>query len=446
MDDGEDPVSALLARAVGRYRAGEVGLAADLFRQAVALDPDNAVARHQLGLIAFAQGDPGGAVGHLQRAAEAAPANAEYRNNLGVVLHAVGEPISARTAFARALALEPGFAQAANNLGSVLEKLGEAPAAIASYHRALAADPGFVEARDNLVLACAKAAPPWHFPMMSDQRRNAAYAAALARVAPGRRVLDIGAGSGLLAMMAARAGAAIVTTCEMEPTVAARAAAVIAANGLADQVILRAKRSTEIEVGKDLDLRAEVLVSEIFASGVLSEEILPTLEDARERLLTPDATVIPRRAAAHGYLVGGPAIEAQLFAPTWSGFDLSAFDELAPVKLGLHLDRLPHQAMSDDFEIFAFDLTQPRFAPERRALGVRATASGRCAGVAQWLRLDLDDQVTYDNRPHVEAGPNGWMHVLYRFAEVVEVEAGETIDLVASHNRTAMTVALARTI
>ena len=84
------------------------------------------------------------------------------------------------------------------------------------------------------------------------------------------------------------------------------------------------------------------------------------------------------------------------------------------------------------------------FAPERRTLGVRAIASGRCAGVAQWLRLDLDAQVTYDNRPHIEAGPNGWMHVLYRFPNVVEIEAGETIELIASHNRTAMTVALAR--
>jgi hypothetical protein len=38
MDDGEAPVSALLARAVGQYHAGDIGLAADLFRQAVALD------------------------------------------------------------------------------------------------------------------------------------------------------------------------------------------------------------------------------------------------------------------------------------------------------------------------------------------------------------------------------------------------------------------------
>jgi len=444
MDDGEDEVSAILARAVGRYRANEIGLAAELFERALALDPGNAAALHQLGLIAFAQGASGVAIGRLQRAAECDPGNAEYRNNLGVALHAIGEPVSARTAFERALAIEPGFAQAANNLGAVLEKLGDAPAAIERYHHALAADPAFVEARDNLVLATAKAAPPWHFPMMADAPRNAAYAAALAKAAPGRRVLDIGAGSGLLAMMAARAGAAEVTTCELVPAVAARAAEVIAANGLGERIALHPTRSTELAVGRELASRAEVLVTEIFASGVLSEEILPTLEDARARLLMPEAQIIPCRAAALGYLVGGAAIEAQLFAPAWPGFELSAFDRLAPVKLGLHLDRLPHQPLSDDFEIFAFDLTQPRFAPERRAFEVRATVSGRCAGVAQWLRLQLDADTRYENRPHPEAGPNGWMHVLYRFPRVIEVEAGQTVGLVAAHNRTSLTVALAR--
>ena len=58
--------------------------------------------------------------------------------------------------------------------------------------------------------------PAYHFPMLADAARNGAFDRAL-RAAIGRfkalhggrgpRVLDIGSGSGLLAMMAARAGA-----------------------------------------------------------------------------------------------------------------------------------------------------------------------------------------------------------------------------------------------
>ena len=396
-----------------------------------------------LGRLAFARGDLHAAEAFLRRAAEVEPLEAEHHNNLGVALNALGEPQEARLAFERAIVLRADFVQAINNLGAALEAAGDEVEAIGAYRRALEIDPGYVEARDNLDLACAKTAPAWHFPMMADAARNDAYDAALRRAAPGRRVLDIGAGSGLLAMMAARAGAASVTSCEAVPQIAQAARRVIAANGMAERIVLHAMHSERLAVGTHLPERAEVLVTETFASGVLSEAVLPTIEHARRHLLTPDAIVIPRAASAHGYLVGGEAVEAQVFAPQTSGFDLSDFDLFAPSKVGLHLDRIRHEALSEDFEIFAFDLTQASFPAERRELTVTAARPGRCVGVAQWLRLNLDAETTYENRPTGEAGPNGWMHVLYRFAAPVELEIGDEVRLVVSHNRTAMTVALA---
>jgi type II protein arginine methyltransferase len=111
--------------------------------------------------------------------------------------------------------------------------------------------------------------------------------------------------------------------------------------------------------------------------------------------------------------------------------------------VGLHLDRLPHDILSDDFDIFAFDLMQESFPAERRTLSVTATAAGRCIGVAQWLWLRMDAETTYENRPHADAGANGWMHVIYRFREPVDVVVGQKVALAASHSRSAMMVALA---
>ncbi len=75
----------------------------------------------------------------------------------------------------------------------------------------------------------------WHFPMLQDVERNGFYRRAIAAgVFRGAHVLDIGSGTGLLAMMAASAGAGHVTTCEKVKAVAECAAAIIAANRTPD--------------------------------------------------------------------------------------------------------------------------------------------------------------------------------------------------------------------
>ena len=378
------------------------------------------------------------------RAASIDPSNPEYPNNLGFMMHVLGDCEKARTALDRALALNPAMAEAANNLGAVLEKLGDDETAIAWYRRALQINPAYVDASHNLVAACARVAPQWHFPMIADRARNQAYADALKRIAPGRRILDIGAGSGLLAMMAARAGAAHVATCEMQPVIASIAKSVITNNAM-DKIAVCAAKSSDLQIGRDLPTRAEVLVTETFSSGLLSEGILETVEDAHLRLLTQDAVVIPRRAAAIGYLIGGPIIEQHLFAQSWDGLDLSPFDLLAPSRLGLHLDRVPHDILSEDFEIFGFNLMDRLFPPARRQIRVPVTKAGRAVGVAQRIKLDLDGTSVYENRPTSAAGANGWMHLIYRLNRPIEVTSDDQLSLVMSHNRANIAIGLDET-
>ena len=53
----------------------------------------------------------------------------------------------------------------------------------------------------------------------------------------------------------------------------------------------------------DMAERAEALVFEVLDSELLGEGVLPTLRDARERLLTPGAPVVPARATVFAALV-----------------------------------------------------------------------------------------------------------------------------------------------
>lgn len=432
-----------LIRAMALSKAGDVARAKALFISVLEKEPTNGVANHQLGLLSFFEGDRLSAAAHLQQAVTSSPDEPEYLNNLGVALNSIGSYDLAQQAFQSAVAQDGNYLQARINLAASLAVAGVHGAAIAAYRAALEIDHGCIEARDNVDVACHQLAPQWHFPMMADTVRNEAYRDAICRAVVGRRVLDIGTGSGLLAMMAARAGASQVSTCEAVPEVAQVANKILEKNGYLGSVAVHAKNSKQLSVGAELDARADVLITETFSSGLLSEMVLPTIEHAWQHLLADDAQVIPNRAAARGCLIGGPMVEAQFFAPNWEGLDLTDFDFFAPNKIGLHLDRLPHDVLSDDFEILSFDLTQRTFNPERRVFSVTCSRSGRCAGVAQWLRLDLDAQTQYENRPANAASANGWMHILYRFAKPVDIKAGDILRLEAVHNLVAMAVTLA---
>lgn len=164
----------------------------------------------------------------------------------------------------------------------------------------------------------------WHFRMLNDRRRNAAYqaaiAAAVARSDEGgarMRVLDIGTGTGLLAMYAHRAGAGHVYACDDSPLMAAIARQTFAtcathADGAAaprPPPVLIERHSTELTAA-DLtsgdadpdDGRVDLLVTETLDAGVFGEGILQTLHHAHEHLLRPNSRVIP--AGVQLYIAG----------------------------------------------------------------------------------------------------------------------------------------------
>jgi len=178
------------------------------------------------------------------------------------------------------IARAEGNAPAMAALSRLLRTDGSKDAAAALAARALALAPNDAEVRAIAREILSADVPAWHFTIVRDQPRNRAYEDALCRaVTPRSRVLEIGTGTGLLAMMAARAGAAHVFTCEMEPAVALAARDVIAQNGLADRITVLSMRSTEIDPAQ-LGAPVDILVSETVSNDMLAEDPLPALEDA----------------------------------------------------------------------------------------------------------------------------------------------------------------------
>lgn len=132
---------------------------------------------------------------------------------------------------------------------------------------------------------------PMHVRMLNDRVRTSRLLAAIkAEVRPGDVVVEIGTGTGVLAVAAAQAGARQVYAIEAGP-LAAVAREFVRANGVADRVTIVEGWSQAVTVPE----RGDVFVSETIGNAGFDENLIEIARDAMGRLLKPGARMIPRR-------------------------------------------------------------------------------------------------------------------------------------------------------
>jgi type I protein arginine methyltransferase len=126
-------------------------------------------------------------------------------------------------------------------------------------------------------------------------------------VHPGDVVLDVGAGSGVLSLFAARAGAARVYAVE-QTSIAVLAQELATSNGVADVVQVIQADITEVELPE----RVDVIVSEWLGGFGIDEGMLPQVIIARDRWLRPGGLMIPDSVTAWVALVHDRYLEETL--------------------------------------------------------------------------------------------------------------------------------------
>jgi len=419
---------------------GRPAEAARALEQALALRPGDAMALRNLASVQRSLGRPAEAQALLQRAIGLKPEFAEAQAALAQVLVDLGRPGEALGHAQRAVQLAPNLGAAQAVLGIALQELGRPAEAAVALKRALAIDPEDREVRANLRTVYASMVPAWHFTMLNDAARNEAYDRAIrAAVRPGDHVLEIGTGSGILAMMAARAGAARVTTCEANPALADVARQIVAANGLADRIGVVARKSNQVQVGGDLPRPADLLIMEIFDSILLGEGVLPSLADARARLLAPGARVLPARARVYAAAVAVPGLRPVNPIRTIAGFDLSLFETFSnPAGQMVELAAEPHRLLTEPFAVFDFDFTRPVPDAGERRIEAKVVAPGAVQGVAVWYDLFLDDAITMTTAPGVER--NHWKQAVDFLPADIPVAPGQTLVAAARYAGTRLKV------
>jgi len=324
---------------------------------------------------------------------------------------------------------------------AILKARGAHEDALALGSAAVAQAPDDMEVRDMVRTALSDGVPRFHAPMLRDDARNKAYARAIERaVRPGMTVLEIGTGAGLLALMAARAGATVVT-CEANPMIAAAARAIVERNGLGDRIAVIAKRSDALEIGVDLDAPADLLLHEIFGNSLFGEGVVPSLTDARRRLVKPDAVIVPPRAELRCALLRFDSIPRAPVALV-EGFDLSLFELL----------RSPNGERSGAFASHSTTCSEPRsalrmdftgpapFGPAQERIRLQSTG-GRIDAIVQWLRIDFGADEVLENNPFSQSRSH-WSARPFDLVTPRETEAGEWVDVTVRHTGPRLTMTL----
>ena len=374
--------------------------------------------------------------------------------------------------------------------------------------------------------------PTWHYDMLNDAGRNEAYDEAITcavRRVKGLRVngraetlgdalstkdapsgndssapetppttrpcsvIDAGSGSCLLAMFAARAGADFVTAIERSAHMTDVGEEIACVNGFAGKIHCLHRDARHVltreslpgvsplngalkpdGVPTEMQAKADLMVYEIFDSGLIGEGALHVIAAARARLLREKHVLVPARARMFAQLIearfgesstvelGGFAsddrevgslddddrdvVDSSSSSSSFK-FDFSHAnrwrwrEEYEGVDLESAANAKKWRPLSAPFPFFEFDfydVSPSTLAPEEKRVRAPIIEDGTCNAVAFWFELELGtdangDAITLSTSPYDGTKGQTWQQAVQYLEEFV-VKSGDAAPLVARHD------------
>jgi type I protein arginine methyltransferase len=266
--------------------------------------------------------------------------------------------------------------------------------------------------------------------MIADSLRTDAYREALRQaVKPGTVVLDIGTGTGIFALLACRFGARKVYA--IEPSDAIEVAREIAAaNGCRDRIEFIQELSRKV----DLPERADVIVSDIRGVLPFFDHHLPSIIDARERMLIDGGALIPKCDSLWAAVAEAPELY-KTYAVPWEGnsyqIDMNAARPIATNTWGTGRVK-PEQLLTESKCWAMLDYLTIREPNYRGEVTWNAARSGTAHGLSVWFDAILANGVGFSNAPNAPELIYG--SAFFPWSEPVTLAVGDTISVTIQAN------------
>lgn len=277
--------------------------------------------------------------------------------------------------------------------------------------------------------------PAIHVSMLNDTRRTHAFLNAIGEVVhEGDIVVDIGTGTGVLAVGAALAGAKHVYAIEAG-RIGSDARALFKSNGLGDRITLVDGWSSRVSLPEV----ADVLVTETIGNDPLGERVLESVRDARQRLLKPHARIIPNRVRIFVQPVTIPAEELNKRSfsrevteewRSWYDIDFSAL-----VGVNSHFSyfkpTVPRDwiRFSEAVEVVDFDLSAFGSLKVEGNGEFVARQSGELNGLLVFFELQMTPTTSLSVDPNSVDEHSSWGHPVWVLGDPIEVTEGDRFSV-----------------
>lgn len=255
-----------------------------------------------------------------------------------------------------------------------------------------------------------------HEKLLSDGTRNQLFFQALQKtVTTESNVLDIGSGTGVWAIAAAKLGAKRVVAIEQDQLLIGLIKTLARDNDVADRVEVVQGEANQVQLRQEFD----IVISETIGHLVFDEQIVPIMIDAKKRFLKPGGILIPESVAL--VAAAGHLTNQRQTLPAGIPLEYGYFESLLlnhPIGL---TDRANLMLMSEPKELIRTDLTNVESSPSLNDLTarweLRDTHRINCFAVWAEAILTSDIQLTTIHT-------SSWSPLLYRVNPFKE-ELGE---------------------
>lgn len=264
--------------------------------------------------------------------------------------------------------------------------------------------------------------------MILDPVRMGAFTAALQRsITRDSVVADIGAGTGIFALLACQYGAKHVYAIEPNPLIEL-GKRMAAANGFADRITFIPEMSTKVALPE----LADVIVADIRGRLPLFEGIIGTFADARKRLLKPGGVIIPHHDTLYATLVEADELyRTEVYEP-WGanryGLDMrAALPNIvnSPVS---HTKPSPESILLPPQEWVTLDYSSRENPNVAGRMMWEAPRPGTAHFIAVWFDTQLVEGIGYSGAPEAET-PRVYGYEMFPLAAPVTLGRGDSVQL-----------------